>query len=261
LVGDHAEASVGVVVDARLASVPASLRRAFYDDCMQIDGAVVYVTGASRGIGEVTAELLHSRGATVGLLARSQDDLTVVAKRLGDRVAVESVDITDPSGVGAAFSSLAAAIGPADVLVNNAGGGAYASVIEEDPGLFERLMRVNYLGTVYATRAVLPSMIGRRCGHIVNVASIAGRVGAPFEAAYSASKFAVVGFSESLAAEMAQLGIAVSLVNPGPVATHFTEARGVPFQREVPRPLRAENVAAAIGRAIERDVFEQTMPR
>ena len=228
---------------------------------MRIDGAVVYVTGASRGIGEVTAELLHRRGATVGLLARSREDLTAIEKRFGNRVAVESVDITDPTAVGAACRSLATAIGPADVLVNNAGAGAYASVSEEDPGVFERLMRVNDLGTVYATRAVLPSMVDRRCGHIVNVASIAGRVGAPFEAAYSASKFAVVGFSESLAAEMAQLGIAVSLVNPGPVATHFTEARGVPFQRNVPRPLQADDVAAAIGRAIERDVFEQTMPR
>jgi short-subunit dehydrogenase len=147
------------------------------------------------------------------------------------------------------------------MLVNNAGAGAYAAVLEEDPETFERLMRLNYLGTVHATMAVLDSMATRRRGHIVNVASVAGRLGAPFEAAYSASKFAVVGFTESLAAEMAPFGVRCSLVNPGPVSTSFTDVRGVPFQRRFPRPLRAEQVADAVLRAVERDRFEQTRPR
>ena len=147
------------------------------------------------------------------------------------------------------------------MLVNNAGIGAYASVLEEDPDAFEHLMAVNYLGTVYATLAVLPGMARRRRGHIVNVASVAGRIGAPFEAAYSGSKFAVVGFTESLAPEMSQLGVGVSLVNPGPVATHFTDARGVPFQRETPKPLDPQRVVDAIVVAIEKGRFEQVLPR
>jgi 3-oxoacyl-[acyl-carrier protein] reductase len=228
---------------------------------VNLEGSVALVTGASRGIGRATARALHQRGAAVGLLARSEAELTALAAELGGRTAVAVADVADAAAVDAAVASLVGALGPVDVLVNNAGVGAYASVLEEDPTTHERLMRVNYLGTVHPTLAVLPAMAARRRGHIVNVASIAGRVGAPFEAAYSASKFAVVGWSEALAAEMAPLGVRVSLVNPGPVATSFTDARGVPFQRSVPRPIAAEQVAAAIVHAVEHDRFEQTLPR
>lgn len=228
---------------------------------MTLAGATAYVTGASSGIGKATAIELHRRGAAVGLIARRADALHALAGTLGSRAAVAIADVTVRAEVEAAVQELEAAIGPPDVLVNNAGLGAYASVLEEHDDTFEHLMAVNYLGTVYATRAVLGGMAARGRGHIVNVASVAGRVGAPFEAAYSASKFAVVGFSESLAAEMGELGVAVSLVNPGPVATGFTDARGVPFQRKVPRPRRPEEIAAAVVRAIEHGVFEQTIPR
>jgi short-subunit dehydrogenase len=188
-------------------------------------------------------------------------DLDELARSLGSNCAAAVADVGDRASVDAAIAELVEALGPADILVNNAGLGAYASMLEESVDTYERLIRVNYLGTVYATLAVLPSMAERRRGHLVNVASIAGRVGAPFEAAYSASKFAVVGLSESLAAEVQGFGISVSLVNPGPVETHFTAARGVPFQRKVPRPVRAEQIADAVVEAIEHDRFERTIPR
>lgn len=228
---------------------------------MSLQGSVALVTGASRGIGCATARELHARGASVGLLARSEPELAALATELGERTAFAVADVADAGAVDAAVGSLVDALGPVDVLVNNAGVGAYAAVLEEERGTHERLMRVNYLGTVHPTLAVLPQMAGRRRGHIVNVASIAGRVGAPFEAAYSASKFAVVGWSEALAAEVAPLGVRVSLVNPGPVDTSFTDARGVPFQRSVPRPIAPERVAAAVAHAVEHDRFEQTLPR
>ncbi len=228
---------------------------------MRIEGAVAVITGASRGIGRATARALHDRGATVGLIARSGDELDALAAELGAEVAVARADVAERDQLQAALGHLAGVLGPVDILVNNAGIGAYASMLEEDPGAYERLMRVNYLGTVYATRAVLDSMVARRRGHIVNVASVAGRLGAPFEAAYSASKFAVVGMSESLAAEVHPFGIAVSLINPGPVDTDFANARGVPFQRSVPRPVSAERVATAVVKAIEEDRFEQSLPR
>ncbi len=228
---------------------------------MNIDGRVAIVTGASHGIGRETAAALHERGAAVGLLARSGDELEAGARLLGSGAAVAVADVADRAQVHAAVAALTDQLGPPDILVNNAGVGAYASMMEEDPDTFERLIRVNYLGTVYTTLAVLPGMVERRGGHIVNVASVAGRLGAPFEAAYSASKFAVVGLSESLAAEVQALGVSVSLVNPGPVRTRFTEARGVPFQRSVPRPVSAGRIAAAVVDAVERDRFEQTIPR
>jgi 3-oxoacyl-[acyl-carrier protein] reductase len=228
---------------------------------VKIDGSVAVVTGASRGIGRATARALHERGATLGLIARSRDELATLARELGEHAGIATADVADRDQVDSAIAHLAGVLGPIDILVNNAGIGAYASMLEEAPDAYERLMRVNYLGTVYATLAVLDSMASRRRGHIVNVASIAGKVGAPFEAAYSASKFAVVGMSESLAAEVQAFGIAVSLVNPGPVDTDFTDARGVPFQRSIPRPVRAERVASAIVKAIEDDRFEQTIPR
>jgi short-subunit dehydrogenase len=222
---------------------------------------VVVVTGASHGIGRAVASKCHGAGARVGLLARSTDELEEAKDELGNRVAVATGDVTDRHHLEASLAELERALGAPTVLVNNAGVGAYAAVMEEDPGTFERLMAVNYLGTVHATRAVLPAMARRGHGHIVNIASVAGRVGAPFEAAYSASKFAVVGFSEALTAEVAPLGIKVSLINPGPVTTRFTEARGVPFQRKVPRPIDPGTVASAVVDAVRADRFEQTLPR
>jgi len=228
---------------------------------VRIDGAVAVITGASRGIGRATARALHGRGATVGLIARSRRELDELAHELDPRAGVATADVAERDQVEAAIANLAETLGPIDILVNNAGIGAYKSMLEEAPDTFEHLMRVNYLGTVYATLAVLDAMAARRRGHIVNVASVAGKLGAPFEAAYSASKFAVVGMSESLAAEVHPFGIAVSLVNPGPVDTDFTNARGVPFQHSVPHPISAERVAASVVRAIETDRFEQTIPR
>jgi len=228
---------------------------------MDLNGSVALVTGASRGIGRATARALHARGVAVGLVARSGDELEQLADELGPRTAVATADVSDRAQVERAVAEVTAVVGPVDLLVNNAGIGAYAAVLEESAETPERLMQVNYLGTVHPTLAVLGGMAARGRGHIVNVASIAGRVGAPFEAAYSASKFAVVGWSEALAAEVDALGIRVSLVNPGPVSTSFTAARGVPFQRSVPRPVSAERVAAAVVRAIEHDHFEQTIPR
>ena len=228
---------------------------------MKLDGSVALVTGASHGIGLSTAQALHARGAAVGLVARSGDELEAAAGALGSGTSFAVADVTDRDQLEKAFAHITGQLGAPDVLVNNAGVGGYAAVLEEDPGVYERLIQVNYLGTVNAILAVLPGMARRRRGHIVNIASIAGRVGAPFEAAYSASKFAVVGLSEALAAEVQALGIRVSLVNPGPVSTRFTDARGVPFQRAIPRPMRPERVARAVVAAVEGDRFEQSLPR
>jgi short-subunit dehydrogenase len=227
---------------------------------MRWDGSVAVITGASRGIGREVAREAARRGATLGLIARSADDLQAVLSELGGG-AIATADVSDRASVEAAIESLTAQLGPVDILVNNAGAGAYSAVAHTDVEVYERLIQLNYLGTVYATKAVLPGMLQRGRGHIVNVGSIAGRIGAPFEAAYSASKFAVTGFTECLAVEVHSRGIGVSMVNPGPVQTDFFDARGVPYARSTPKPVTPERVAAAVITAVEKDRLEQFVPR
>ena len=200
------------------------------------------------------------RGARLGLLARSKDELDAVLAEAGGNGAVATADVTDHLAVDTAIASLVNALGPVDILVNNAGAGAYSSFMQTDVDVFERLMRLNYLGTVYATKAVLPSMIERGRGHIVNISSIAGRIGTPFESAYSASKFAVTALTEALDVEVRPLGIGVSMVNPGPVQTDFFDARGVPYARKSPKPVSPERVADAVISAVDKDRLEQMVP-
>src|SRR5258708_19617395 len=141
---------------------------------MKIQGTVALVTGASRGIGRATAQALHGRGAAVGLIARTKMELDELAGSLGGNCAAAVADVGDRSSVDAAIAELVDALGPADILVNNAGLGAYASMLEESVDTYEHLMRVNYLGTVYATLAVFPSMTHRPPRHLVNLAPLAG---------------------------------------------------------------------------------------
>jgi 3-oxoacyl-[acyl-carrier protein] reductase len=224
------------------------------------DGSVAVITGASRGIGRQIALAAARHGARLGLVARSRNELETVLTETGGRGAVATADIGERDEVEAAIAALAAELGPIDILVNNAGVGSWSAVADTDVEVYERLMRLNYLGTVYATKAVLPSMLERGRGHIVNVGSIAGRIGAPFEAAYSASKFAVSGFTECLAVEVHSRGVGVSMVNPGPVQTDFFDARGVPYARKTPKPVPASDVADAVIAAVEKDRLEQFVP-
>ncbi|HLX88101.1 MAG TPA: SDR family NAD(P)-dependent oxidoreductase [Acidimicrobiales bacterium] len=230
---------------------------------IDLSSATAVVTGATHGIGRSVVEALVARGARVGCVARSADDLAELAGAVGrpGQLAVARADVGNRPELEGALDTLAGAHGPVDVLVNNAGVGLYGPVVHLDPADAERLMRTNYLGTMYATCAVLPGMIERGRGHIANVASIAGLLGTPFEAAYAASKFAVVGFTEALAVEAAPFGVGVSMVNPGPVATEFFTARGHPYARSRPRPIAPEVVAASVLRGIEHGRFEQTLPR
>jgi short-subunit dehydrogenase len=228
---------------------------------MRWDGAVAVVTGASRGIGRVVAKQAADKGARVGLVARSGPDLEAVLKEISGRGAVATADVADRAQTEQALAQLAADLGPIDILVNNAGIGSYGRVTDIPVDEFEHVMRVNYFSCVYATKAVLPSMLERRRGHIVNLASIAGRIGAPMEAAYSASKFAMVGFTEALAFEVGPLGIGVSMVNPGPVKTDFFDTRGHAYEGSYPRPVTAKRVAHSVIEVVESDGLERVIPR
>ncbi len=227
---------------------------------MRLDGHVVLVTGASRGIGREIARQAVAKGARVALLARSTADLEVLHKELGGSCVVTTADVTDRAQVRAAVGAVEQQMGGVDVLVNNAGVGRYDSFLATHVDDVERLMRVNYLGVVNVLDTVVPGMVSRRTGHVVTIGSISGRIGSPFEAPYSATKFAVVGLTEALSVELAPFGVGVSLVNPGPVSTDFFAARGRAYDRNRPRPVSPERVARAVVRAVERERAEVFVP-
>src|SRR5438477_3845758 len=227
---------------------------------MELHDRVVIVTGASRGIGAAVASAVVAKGAAAGLIARTGGDLEDVLAQLGHRGAAATADVADPAALAGAIATLEAGLGPIDVLVANAGIGAYGPFADIEAAEMERIVNVNVLGTMYVIRNVLPGMIARRRGHIVTIGSIAGRIGSPFEAAYSATKFAAVGLTEALAVEVEPYGIGVSVVNPGPVASSFGEARGHPYDRDRPKPVAPAQVADAVVDAIEHDKRELYVP-
>jgi short-subunit dehydrogenase len=228
-------------------------------------GSTVLVTGASRGIGRAVAEAAGRRGAGVGLVARSADELAAVAEevvRLGGRAVAVTADLTDRREVNRAFDVVHDALGPVDILVNNAGVGSWGPFVEIPEDAVDRVLALDLVAVLDLTRLVLPEMIERRHGHIVNVGSVAGRLGVPFESVYSASKFGLAGFTEALAVEMEPFGVGVSMVNPGPVATTFGETSGWPTTRpRLPRPVPPERVADAVVTAVERGGLERSVPR
>jgi 3-oxoacyl-[acyl-carrier protein] reductase len=226
-----------------------------------LEGAVVAVTGASRGIGAAVARAVAGRGARVGLIARTTAELDAVLDGLATGGVVAAADVADRDATVRALTQVEGELGPIDVLVANAGIGAYGPLVDMSYEELERVVQVNVLGTMYAIRAALPGMVARRRGHIVTVGSIAGRIGSPFEAAYSATKFAGVGLTEALAVEVVQYGVSVSVVNPGVVATDFGEARGHPYDRDRPKPISADAVAGAVVAAIEGGAAETYVPR
>jgi len=185
---------------------------------MELRGAVVVVTGASSGFGALAAVRFARAGARVVMAARREDRLRALAEQIersGGAALAVRCDVTDRSNIDSMRDRALAAFGRCDVLVNNAGLAGTGTLEHQDPGFVERLVRTNVLGVVLTTKAFLPAMLKAERGHVVNVASIAGRLATPGAAVYGATKHAVVAFSEALYYELAPSGILVTTVNPG----------------------------------------------
>jgi 3-oxoacyl-[acyl-carrier protein] reductase len=187
-----------------------------------IEGKVAVVTGAGRGIGRAIAIELGKMGAKVALAARSASELEATATQIGGGARIIPTDVRRRDDVHKLLEEAATALGPIDILVNAAGIGIFAQVTSFSDEDYDAILDTNLRSIFLASRYVLPSMISRRTGHIINIASIAGKVGSATRAVYCASKFGVVGFTESLAEEVRQYGIRVSLICPGSTDTGFS---------------------------------------
>lgn len=192
-----------------------------------LEGKVAIITGAGRGIGRSTALALADEGVRVGLIARTEKDLEAVVKEIEAKsgtAAFAAADVSSLEGVETAIAMLTEKLGTADILINNAGFGRYAPFMDLTPDDWTGMFEVNVLGMFHVTRTVLPQMIEKKRGDIINISSMSGVNGTKGSSAYSATKFGVLGMTQSLAQEMRQHNIRVSALTPSRVITDFSGA-------------------------------------
>ncbi len=208
---------------------------------MKLNDKLVLITGGGRGIGRAIAREFAQEGASVVLAARTRTQVEQAAAEIskGAKTLAVVCDVSDVMSVRGMFATVQKEFGRGpDILVNNAGIAESAPLTKTDDDLWHRHLAINLSGTFYCTRAALPSMIERGWGRVINVASIAGKTGAPYIAAYSASKHGVLGLTRSVALEVAAKGVTVNAICPGYVDTDMT-MRGI------------ENITAKTGRPAE----------
>lgn len=213
---------------------------------MSLHGKIALITGAGKGIGKAIAVKLASEGVHLGLLARTRTDIESLANTLQKsydvRISVATADVSNRTEVESAIEVLSKDLGPIDILINNAGTAKFGSVAEMNPDDWEHIVKVNLFGTYYVTRTVLPDMMRRNTGNIINVSSTAGQRGNATTSAYSASKFGVIGFTESLMQEARKSNIRVTALTPSTVNTELASNIGLKVGDE-DRMMQPEDVA------------------
>ena len=191
-----------------------------------LNGKTALITGGGRGIGREIALTFARYGARIAVAARTAEQVEQVAAELGDNAIALVCDVSDPERVKRMFGEMRERLGDADILVNNAGIAESATIVNTTDELWHKHLSINLSGTFYCTRAALPAMLKIGWGRVINVASIAAKTGAPYIAAYSASKHGVLGLTRSIGLEVATSGITVNAICPGYVDTEMV-SRGV----------------------------------
>ncbi|MDX1710496.1 MAG: SDR family NAD(P)-dependent oxidoreductase [Rhodovibrionaceae bacterium] len=220
----------------------------------------VWITGGSQGIGKALALELARRGRKVVISARSRDKLQSVADeadKLAGRVEVAALDVTDEEAVSAALEGIEAVHGPVEVAVLNAGTHEPVSAEDFDPAVFEKLVRINFLGVANCLGPLIAKMKERRRGRIAIVASLSGYTGLPTASAYGATKAALINMAEALKVELEPSGIQVQVVNPGFVETPLTDKN----RFEMPFLMPVDAAAEAFANGLEARRFEIVFPR
>ena len=207
----------------------------------ELEGKVAFITGASRGVGAAVARRLSAAGAAVGLASRTEDDLGL------ERSVARACDVRDADQVNAAVTATVDAFGRLDIVVANAGVGAYGPFLGLDPEQIELMIDVNLKGTLHTARATLPHLISAGGGDFLALASVAGLRGFMHETVYNASKFGQVGFMRSLDLEMREHGVRCTSIAPGGIATDFAMGTGrTPDMPELEGMMTAEHVAEVV---------------
>ena len=187
-----------------------------------LQGKVAVVTGAARGIGKAIAVALAKEGVNVGVIARSEGALKEVVKEMegyGVKAAYAVADVSDLAQVQDAATKLKAELGLTDILINNAGVGKFVKLVDMDPADFKNIVDVGIMGTFNVSHTIVPQLIEKNAGDVINISSTNGLNGAATSSAYSAAKFGIIGITESLAAEVRRNNIRVSALTPSTIAT------------------------------------------